>query len=89
MAKKSIKADKTNSLNAPVIHGKCNLARVREALGVSQPEMARKIGISASGLWKLEQGTAVKLSVARKIAKHYGKTVEELWPGEIEEKSKK
>ena len=89
MATRNQRDAKKNSLNAPVIHGKCLLAKVREALGVSQPEMAKRIGISASGLWKLEQGTAVKLSVARKIAKHYGKTVEELWPGDPELKTKK
>ena len=75
---------RTNSLNAPIAHKKCNLIFVRERLGVSQPEMAVKIGLSPSGLWKLEQGTAVKLNVARKIALFYGKSIDELWPEELE-----
>ena len=75
---------RSNSLNAPIAHKKCNLIVVRERLGVSQPEMAVKIGLSPSGLWKLEQGTAVKLNVARKIALFYGKSIDELWPEELE-----
>ncbi len=76
---------KTNSLNAPIAHKKCNLIVVRERMGVSQPEMAVKMGLSPSGLWKIEQGTAVKLNVARKIAKFYGKSIDELWPEELEQ----
>lgn len=91
MTKKAIKkpvrqeVTKTNSLNAPIAHKKCNLVVVRERLGVSQPEMAVKMGFSPSGLWKIEQGTAVKLNVARKIAIFYGKSIDELWPLDSQE----
>jgi len=71
---------KTNSLNAPIVHKRCNLVSTRERMGVSQPEMAVRIGLSPSGLWKIEQGTAVKLSVARRIAAFYGKSIDDLWP---------
>ena len=76
-----------NSLNAPIIHKKCNLIVVREKLGISQPAMAVKMRLSPSGLWKIEQGTAVKLNVARKIARFYGKSIDELWPVESQEDS--
>ena len=76
-----------NSLNAPIIHNKCNLIVVREKLGISQPLMAVKMKLSPSGLWKIEQGTAVKLNVARKIALFYGKSIDELWPVESQEDS--
>ena len=79
-------AARTNSLNAPIAHKKCNLIVVRERLGISQPEMAVKIGLSPSGLWKLEQGTAVKLNIARKIARFYGKSIDELWPEDLPDK---
>lgn len=91
MTKKAIKKPapqevvRSNSLNAPIVHKKCNLIVVRETLGISQPAMAVKMRLSPSGLWKIEQGTAVKLNVARKIALFYGKSIDELWPMDSQE----
>lgn len=77
------------SLNSAVVHQRCGLVEARRKLGVSQPEMAKRLGLSVSGLWKIEQGTEVKLTVARKIAKHYKKSLCELWPEEPEAKKKR
>ena len=76
-----------NSLNAPVVFSVCKLAEFRATLGITQPDMAKKIGMSASSLWKIEQGTDVKLTTARKIAKAYGKTIEEIWPMAVHKKN--
>ena len=81
------------SLNAPVVFPLCRLEQVREqkrqnlaktdpeaAKQFTQPAIAKQLEISPSTLWKIELGTNVKLSFARKIAKLYGKTIEFLWP---------
>ena len=75
------------SLNAPRVFPECRLKEVREALDMNQQQAAAIIGMAPSNLWKLEQGTNVKLSYARKIARAYGKSLDELWP-EPEEKGK-
>ena len=73
------------SLNAPVVHVKCELEAVRKKLGLTQPVMAKECGISPSCLWKYEQGVGVKLHTARRIAKRMvgsssGDALDKLWP---------
>lgn len=73
------------SLNAPVVHPHCNLESRRIEMGFTQPLMAKKCGISASCLWKYEQGVGVKLTTARRIAKAMvgrsdGTGIDQLWP---------
>lgn len=73
------------SLNAPVIHSKCQLEAVRKRLGLTQPKMAKECGISPSCLWKYEQGVGIKLNTARRIAKRMigkstGEALDQLWP---------
>lgn len=75
-------ARRITSLNAPIVFPGCQLRKIREESGITQPEMAKKIHMSASSLWKIEQGTDVKLSFARKIAKAYGQPLSILWPEE-------
>ena len=73
------------SLNAPVIHQKCQLEAKRNELGLTQPKMAKECGISSSCLWKYEKGVGVKLHTARRIAKRItgkstGDALDLLWP---------
>jgi DNA-binding XRE family transcriptional regulator len=64
------------------------LIRCRIAVGLSQEDMARAIGISRNSLIRAEDGQRVKLFTARKMAVHYRKSIPDLFPDlmELEER---
>lgn len=53
---------------------------LREAMGVSQTELARRVQVSQGALSHIERGTRKpSLSVAMRLARAFGLTVEELF----------
>lgn len=56
------------------------LKQIRCELGLTLKQVAAKAGMAASTIFEAESGCEVKLVVARKFAKFYGKSVDELWP---------
>jgi DNA-binding XRE family transcriptional regulator len=63
---------------APVL--KCNLREIREALNLSLNVVAAALNLSVSGLFAIEHGRDTQMTTAKKLAKFYGKTLEEIWP---------
>jgi DNA-binding XRE family transcriptional regulator len=61
-----------------VVHD-CRLAEMRLELGLSLKAVGEAIGMTQAGLWNIEHGTDPMLTTARKIAKFYGKTIDEIW----------
>ena len=52
----------------------------RRALGLSQPELAERIGTSALKISRWERGRRVLLRDAVKLARALSSSLEELWP---------
>jgi DNA-binding XRE family transcriptional regulator len=52
---------------------------MRLELGLSLKAVGEEIGMTQAGLWNIEHGTDPMLTSARKIAKFFGKTVDEIW----------
>ena len=66
----------------------CCMAEIREQLGLKQVDVAGAVGISGGYLSFLESGQRwPPLLLAVKLARFYGKKIEELWelPPEVQE----
>lgn len=59
---------------------KCNIRPFRELLALSIRDVAIPCGLSPAGVYRIENGGAVTLKTARKIAKFFGKPIDEIWP---------
>ena len=59
---------------------RCGCREVRESLRISLRDVAKAIGLSVTALWQVEHGGDPMLTTAVKLARFYGKTIEELWP---------
>jgi DNA-binding XRE family transcriptional regulator len=57
----------------------CKLAELRLELGLSLKAVGEAIGMTQAGLWNIEHGTDPMLTTARKLAKFYGKTIDDIW----------
>lgn len=58
--------------------------KARENAGLSQAEVAEKLGVTGAAVCQWEKGkTSPKLPMLRKIAKLYGCTVDELVEDEV------
>ena len=53
----------------------CKLVDLRQDLGISQTELAERLGISQAGVSKLERSTDPKLSTMRKLTEALGGTL--------------
>lgn len=58
--------------------------RERITTGLSQEQMAQRIGIARTALIRAEDGGPIKLFTARKVAEHYGRTIPDLFPDLLE-----
>jgi transcriptional regulator with XRE-family HTH domain len=63
----------------------CKIRELRESLGLSMQEVTKATGIQPSSQSLAERGKDLNLSTAYKLAKFYGKTIEELWPDRVGE----
>jgi transcriptional regulator with XRE-family HTH domain len=71
---------KRRRLNGP-IHGR--IAELRESLGMTQVELAERVGVDKSAVWHWENGHArPDISRLSTVADALGVTVEELIDGE-------
>jgi DNA-binding XRE family transcriptional regulator len=58
----------------------CNLRELREALGLTQRDVAAAVGLSAAGYHQIETcGNDVCLSTCVKLSKFFGKPILEIW----------
>lgn len=57
----------------------CRLEVVRAQLGLTQTEVADAIGMNVVFYGNIERGKSITLTTAIRIARFYGKPVEELW----------
>ena len=55
-----------------------NIARLRERRGLSQVELADRLGMRQPSVWKLEQAKNVKVLTLLKVAKALAASVEEM-----------
>ena len=63
-----------------------NLVRLRAEKGLSQEELAKRIGVTQSAIWQYENGEATpKIAVAVALARTLGTTCEALLYGEEKE----
>lgn len=60
----------------------------RDALRLTPHEVAKALNLTKQTLWRYEKGGEVTLTVARRFATFYGKTVEQLWPRTTEEQKR-
>lgn len=58
---------------------RCTLKSLRESLGLGISNVAKAVGISPQAMYVIEEGSNPVLSNAIKLAKFYGKPVEEIW----------
>lgn len=58
----------------------CSLEEILESQGIKKIWLARKAGISKTSIIRIVQGGDVRLSIAKKIARELGRSVEEIWP---------
>lgn len=58
----------------------CQVRAVREGLRISLRDVAAACSLSVTALWQIEMGGDPMLTTARKLAKFFGKTTDELWP---------
>ena len=58
----------------------CTLLARRQRLGLSQDDVGAGAGISGAAVSEIERGAGVTLVTARRLAKFFGCTVDELWP---------
>jgi transcriptional regulator with XRE-family HTH domain len=63
----------------------CKIRGLRESLGLSMLDVTNATGIQPSSQSLAERGKDLNLSTAYKLAKFYGKTIEELWPDRVGE----
>jgi len=57
----------------------CHLKRERKRLGLTLEKVSKVVGVAVGSLWQIEAGCTVTLANAFKLAKFFGKTVDELW----------
>lgn len=57
----------------------CACKTVREKLGLSTRNVALAVGMNSSTYWRIECGSDVTLTDARKLARFFGMSLEELW----------
>jgi DNA-binding XRE family transcriptional regulator len=57
----------------------CKLKEIRKELGLSVPQVAKVVGISAQSLTTIELGTNPTLKTVYKLVEFYGKNIQELW----------
>ena len=57
----------------------CRLREVREALLLPIWAVAKATGVDGSTISRVERGSDPVLSAAMRLAKFYGKSIEELW----------
>lgn len=57
----------------------CHLFEARVSLNLTLREVAAALKMSLNSIHLIEQGSNLKLNTALKIARFYGKTVDELW----------
>ncbi len=58
----------------------CAVRALRQSLDISINDVAAAAGISLAGLSAIERGFDVQLSTMKKLAKFYGRNLDELWP---------
>ena len=59
---------------------KCLIRDKRQPLGLTIAEIANAVGMSGAGLHAVEHGRDCQITTAKKLAKFFGCTIEELWP---------
>lgn len=59
---------------------KCTMRLVRMSLHLSLRDVSEEIGMAVANIHRIELGGEVQLTTARKLAKFYGKSIDELWP---------
>ncbi len=59
---------------------KCLVRQYRTKNNLTSKEVAKAVGLSASGYFELENGQDPMLSTAKRIAAFFGVKVEVLWP---------
>ncbi|MBK8270205.1 MAG: helix-turn-helix transcriptional regulator [Planctomycetes bacterium] len=57
----------------------CRVRELRNELNLSLREVALILHMSAANIHRIERGSDVPLSTARRIAAAFGKTVDEIW----------
>lgn len=58
---------------------KCRMAELRAGQGLALRDVAKKTGMSITGLWQIEQGSDPMLSTAIKLSAFFGKPINEIW----------
>jgi DNA-binding XRE family transcriptional regulator len=64
----------------------CKLRQLRLSLGLTLKDVSEAAGLATSVVCKIELGNETTLSSAFKLARFYGKIIEELWIIPTEEK---
>ena len=59
------------------------LEHLRHSLDLTLREVADAIGMTESAYWRIESGGDLLISSAIRIAKFFGRTVEEIWSKKI------
>lgn len=57
-----------------------NVQRYRDALGLSQGQLAALAGVTQSTVSKIEAGGDTTVAIGAAIARALGRTVEDVWP---------
>jgi transcriptional regulator with XRE-family HTH domain len=57
----------------------CTAGELRKALAIPQQDVAEAIGITNVMLSMIEHGGSLSMKLAWKIARFYGRTIDELW----------
>lgn len=58
---------------------KCLLSNLRIELGLSQDDVAKAVGLSKTTIWETEHGQEILLTNAVKLARFFGRSVEQIW----------
>lgn len=64
---------------------RCKCRQLRLRLGLSLKEVAEQVGMSHTSYFFIEQGGDLRLWIAMKLSKFYGKPIDELWTSINEE----
>ncbi len=79
LAAKLTQEGRKRPLSSRKVRWHCHLRRLREKLGLQQQDVARAIGCCNSVVSTAERGHEPVLTNAMKLARFFGKSVEELW----------
>lgn len=60
-------------------HLTCRLLELRIKLGLSQQDVAKSTGVSGATICRAEHGMEVGLDTAFRLAKFFGKPIEQIW----------